>query len=234
MGGRGSLSSNTHKMYNPSSIKENLNQRGVRVYGTEQIKRKGLSSVVEVLETVQKYDRLHGKNINTVMIGKGNSISVVPNYVAKLKSGKEINLGNTLFIPKSLATSGKITIRITNKDTKIQITRNLQKQVAYEYGKAIVTNFKKTNPKAYSDLTRRVKALSKSPDSKVKVSNRVYKTSDDYVHDSVSSMLRNTRTRQGQDMIDLVHDYISSAKGTNFNRYGLNERQGYTTRKRRK
>ena len=234
MGGRGSLSSNKHKMYNPSSIKENLNKKGVRVYGTELIKNKGLSSVVEVLETVNKYDKLHGKNINTVMIGSKSSISVVPNYVAKLKNGKEVNLGNTLFIPKSLATSGKSTIKISSKDTNIQITRNLQKQVANEYGKAIASNFKKTNPKAYAELTRKVKALAKSPDAKVKVSNRVYKTSDDYVHDSISTMLRNNKTRQGQDMIELVHAYVSTSKGTSFNRYGLNERQGYTTRKTRK
>lgn len=234
MGGRGSLSSNIHKMYNPTTIKETLNANKVRVYGTEQITRKGLSTVVEILETIQKYDRTHGKHINTVMIGKKSNITVSPNYVAKLKSGKEVNLGNTLFIPKSLATEGKKTIKITNKSTNIQINRNLQKQISYEYGKAVLSNFKKSNPKAYSDMTRRVKALSKSPDSKVKVSNRTYKSTDDYVNDSISSMLRNTRVRSGQDMIDLVHDYMSSSKGANFNRYGLREKQSYKLGKRRK
>lgn len=235
LGGRGSLSSNNHKMYDVNSIRPYMNKKGIRVYGEDKITTRGLSTVVDLLENVNKLNRQQGfKNITTVMIGTGSSMHVKLNYNAKLKNGSSVDLGNTLVIPKSIATQGKKVITVKGKKSVIQINKNLNNQLTYEYGKTITSYFSSQHPDLYKSLTRKVTKMTNDSVSKVKVSDRNGGTANDHIHDSVALILRNKHSRSGSDLVELVADTLGTSKVSDFSRYGLKSRQSYKRGKSRK
>lgn len=227
MGGRGSLSPNKHKMYNTATIKAYMNAQGVAVHGLNKVTRKGLSVVVEALETLDALQQKHGKRVQNVLIGtnSGADFSFSEAKVVKVKGGKEVVLKNTLIIPLKTVQYGKASlekeVKYANRN-RIVVARNVKEMIYHEYGHALHQALKVTNPTAYNDLERRFGKLLKNPNSRVDLSlyasTKKYtkrSQSTEYVAESVVHILRNTKTHKGADMVDLVRNYISLVPNSN-------------------
>ena len=240
MGGRGSLSPNAHKMYNIRTIYDEMKKTGVEVYGLQHISRKGLSLVVEALETVQKIEKKHGKLIDTVIIGlkRNSDFSFIGEFAPPVKPGrKQKSYGRTLVIPLKTAQSGKVDLekaiktanKYSNKENKVNfvVAKNVKQMVYHEMGHAVHYALKKSDPDSYREFERRFATLVKNPSSRVNLSHyaktKAYNGkigSHEYVAESMVHILRNTKTRKGQDMVDLVWDFMSRVPSTNFSSYG--------------
>lgn len=245
MGGRGSLSSNSHKMYNIETIKSEMRKYGVRVIGANNIDRKGLSVVVEALETIQFMQRKYGKHLDSIVIGvnRNSDFTYSDNYKVKTKDGKIKEYGRTLIIPKKTVKYGKADlereVKYANKNN-IVVAKNVRQMVVHEYGHAMHMALRRHDPKAYQELERKFNNLVKSPDSRVHLSQyastKAYNgkiSSHEYVAEAITHLVRNTKTRKGQDMIDLVNSYISRVPGVNFNNYGMKRNKPPKTIRRR-
>ena len=227
MGGRGSLSPNKHKMYNTATIKAYMNSKGVAVHGLNKVSRKGLSVVVEALETLDTLQQKHGKRVENVLLGvnSGGDFSFSELKTVKVKGGKEVKLKNTLIIPIKTIEYGKASlekeVKYANRN-KIVVARNVKEMIYHEYGHALHHSLKVSNPSAYNELERRFATLMKKKDSRVDLSmyastKQYTKRSQtvEYVAESVVHILRNTRTHKGADMVDLVRNYVSLVPNSN-------------------
>lgn len=238
MGGRGSLSSKAHSMYDKKSIYTEMKKSGVEVYGLNHVSRKGLSIVVEALETVQHLQKKHGKMIDSVIIGvdRNSDFAFRSSMVLKSKKGP-VDLGRTLIIPKRTVQHGKADMQrninkanVTSyKYNKVNfvVAKNVKQMIYHEFGHAIHHALKVTDPTSYAEFERRFAVLVKQPKARVNLSKyastKAYKGkigSHEYVAESVTHILRNSKTRKGQDMVDLVWDYMSRVPSVNFSRYG--------------
>lgn len=227
MGGRGSLSPNKHKMYNTATIKAHMNAQGVAVHGLNKVSRKGLSVVVEALETLDALQQKHGKRIQNVLIGtnSGADFAFSEAKVVKAKGGKEVILKNTLIIPLKTVQYGKASLEKEVKSAnrnKIVVARNVKEMIYHEYGHALHSALKKSNPSAYNELERRFATLMKNPNARVDLSKYAStknyskrSQTTEYVSESVVHILRNTRPTKGADMVDLVRNYISLVPNSN-------------------
>lgn len=238
MGGRGSLSSRIHTMYDKESIKREMNKQGVKVHGLNFLKPQGLSVVVEALETLNKLQKKHGKMIDSVVIGmnRKSDFAFNPNLKVSVK-GKEVSLGRTLVIPKRTIEKGKAdlqkNINMANatsyKYNKINfvVAKNVKQMVYHEFGHAIHDALRRQSPNDYKEFERKFANLVKNPKARVNLSQyaktKAYNGkigSHEFVAESVTHILRNTKTRKGQDMVDLVWDYMSRVPSVDFSRYG--------------
>lgn len=244
MGGRGSLSSGAHTMYDTASIKKVMNSNGIRVHGLNNVTRKGLSVVVEALEGVLEMNKAHNsKLVTNIVIGVNRNADFAynPNFKV-VQKGKEIRLGPTLIIPKKTVQYGKADLERELKyatKNKIVVGRTVKELVYHEMGHALHMKLKQHDPKAYAELDRKINLLTSNAGYRTNLS--VYAGSKryggkvrsyEYVAEAIVHLQRNTKTRLGQDMIDLVHDYISRVPGVEFSRYGVKTPK--TTRRAKK
>lgn len=239
MGGRGSSSSGAsnpkiNKLHNVDNIKNALSKNGIRLVGSKYITKEGEAVVSEIVSVMQQFQSKHGKAINTVLIGgNGKSVSFKADFKAKLKTGGTYNLGNTIIIPSDFASKGKSALKVKTK--KVTITKNVKKQISEAYGRALFSKMKTTNPKLYDEFNSRIKNYVSRPSAKTKVSKgRTYSSASDYVADSVYHLTHNKKSTGGQDMIDLVREYVTKMPNVDFSRYGMKTRQTVTIRKRRR
>lgn len=238
MGGRGSLSSNTHTMYDKKSIYREMKKHGVEVYGLNHVSRKGLSVVVEALETVQKLQKKHGKMIDSVIIGVNRQSDFAFRSSMELQSKKgPVKLGRTLIIPKQTVQGGKADMQRNIKQAnatsykydKINyvVAKNVKQMIYHEFGHAVHYALKVKDPTAYREFERKFAVLVKQPKARVTLSkyanSKAYNGrigSHEYVAESLTHIIRNTKTRKGQDMVDLVWDYMSRVPSVDFSTYG--------------
>lgn len=247
MGGRGSLSQNKNKfMYDKKSIKEYMAKQGVKVIGIDNISNKGLSLVAESMKTLVMLQKKHGKMIDTVVIGvnRKSDFSFSSNFKVKTSSGKEVSLGRTLIIPKGTVQGGRKSllkeVKYANRNN-IVVAKNIKQMIVHEFGHAMHYALKKHDRKAYDELERKFNNLVKNPSARVHLSayasSKKYNgkiSSHEYVAESITHIIRNTKSRKGQDMIDLVHDYIGRVPSVDFSRYGYRRTTSATTRPGRK
>lgn len=238
MGGRGSLSSKTHTMYDKKSIYREMKNHGVEVYGLNNVSRKGLSIVVEALETVQQLQKKHGKMLDSVIIGVNRNSDFAFRSSMELKSKKgPVQLGRTLIIPKKTVEGGKADLQrnikqanaTSYKYNKINfvVAKNVKQMIYHEFGHAVHHALKVQDPTSYAEFERRFAVLVKQPKARVVLSkyasSKAYNGkigSHEYVAESITHILRNSKTRKGQDMVDLVWDYMSRVPSVNFSSYG--------------
>ena len=238
MGGRGSLSANKHTMFDKKSIYREMKKHGVEVYGLNHVSRKGLSIVVEALETVQKLQNKHGKMIDSVIIGvkRNSDFAFRSSMELNSKNGK-VQLGRTLIIPKRTVEGGiadmQRNIKQANatsyKLNKVNfvVAKNVKQMIYHEFGHAIHHALKVQDPTSYAEFERKFAVLVKQPKARVTLSkyasSKAYNGkigSHEYVAESVTHILRNSKTRKGQDMVDLVWDYMSRVPSVDFSSYG--------------
>lgn len=237
MGGRGSLSRNKHKfMYDKESIKSFMNKTGVRVIGADRITNKSLSLVSEAMLTLASLQKKHGKLIDTVVIGNNRSADFAfnSNFKIKKSDGKEVSVGRTLIIPKGTLQAGRKQVlkevKYANKHN-IVVAKNIKQMITHEFGHAMHYALKRQNIDLYNEFERKFTRLVNTPKARVHLSqyasSKAYNGkigSHEYVAEAVTHIIRNTRTRKGQDMIDLVHDYIGRVDTVDFSRYGVKNR----------
>ncbi len=238
MGGRGSLSSRKHTMFDKKSIYREMKKQGVEVYGLNHVSRKGLSIVVEALETVQQLQNKHGKMIDSVIIGvkRNSDFSFRSSMELNSKNGK-VQLGRTLVIPKKTVDGGIADMQRNIKQANATsyklnrvnfvVAKNVKQMIYHEFGHAIHHALKVKDPTSYAELERRFAVLVKQPKARVTLSkyasSKAYNGkigSHEYVAESVTHILRNSKTRKGQDMVDLVWDYMSRVPSVDFSSYG--------------
>lgn len=242
MGGRGSLSQQKHKvMYDKKSIKEFMNKSGVRVIGVDHISNKGLSLVVDAMKTLYVLQRKHGRLIDTVVIGekKSSDFSFSPNYVVTKADGTKVKVGRTLIIPKGTVQTGKkqmnLEVKRANRDNFV-VAKNIRQMVTHEFGHAMHQALKTHDRQAYDEFERKFARLVNTPNARVNLSKyantKSYKGkigSHEYVAEAVTHIIRNTKSRKGQDMIDLVHNYVGRVPSVNFSSYGKRSTSQSTT-----
>lgn len=240
MGGRGSLSPTKHKMYNTATIKAHMNAQGIAVHGLNKVSRKGLSVVVEALETLETLQNKHGKRVKNVLIGTNSSGDFAFSESKKVigKGGKEVVLKDTLIIPLKTVQRGKASLDKLVKTNKVVVARNVKEMIYHEYGHALHSSLKKSNPSAYNELERRFATLMKNPKARVELSKYAStknyskrSQTTEYVSESVVHILRNTRPNKGADMVDLVRNYISLVPNSNIS-LGLTKTRRGTSVKR--
>lgn len=238
MGGRGSLSSKAHTMYDKKSIYREMKKDGVEVYGLKNVTRKGLSVVVEALETVQQLQKKHGKMIDSIIIGvdRNSDFAFRSNMELKSKNGP-VKLGRTLIIPKKTVEKGKADLQKNIKQANATsyklnkvnyvVAKNVKQMVYHEFGHAIHHALKVKDPTSYAEFERRFAVLVKQPKARVNLSkyasSKAYNGrigSHEYVAESITHILRNSKTRKGQDMVDLVWNFMSRVPSVNFSSYG--------------
>lgn len=236
MGGRGSLSSNKHRMYNAQTIKREMLKYGIKVYGTHRIPRQGLSLVVEALEELQGLEKRFGHRIDSVLIGvkRRSDFSYSPEYNVKKKDGTIVNLGRTLLIPQKTVKLGKADLEREVKyasRNNIVVAKNMRQMIMHEYGHALHLDLKKKNPQAYKDLEKDFQRLMKNKGSRINLSHyastKAYKggkiNSHEYVAEALTHVMRNTTTRKGQDMIDTAKYYVGKLPGVSFSYHGMRQ-----------
>lgn len=246
MGGRGSLSSNTHKMYNIDTIKSEMRKYGIRVVGANSVSRQGLSLVVEALETIQKLQKRHGKMIDSVVIGvnRNSDFAYNDDFKFKTKDGEIKSLGRTLVIPKNTVKLGRAKmlkeVKTANKNNVV-VAKNIKQMVIHEYGHAMHMALKRHDPKSYVELEKKFQRLVKSVDARVHLSqyasSKSYNgkiSSHEYVAEALTHVIRNTKTTKGQDMVDLVREYVGRVPSVNFSNYGKRKNKPKIIQKRPK
>ena len=99
--------------------------------------------------------------------------------------------------------------------------------IYHEFGHAIHHALKIKDPTSYAEFERRFAVLVKQPKARVTLSkyasSKAYNGkigSHEYVAESITHILRNSKTRKGQDMVDLVWDYMSRVPSVDFSSYG--------------
>lgn len=228
MGGRGSLSSKKHVMYDRASIKAYMNSKGVAVHGLNAVTKKGLSLVVEALETLDTLQTKHGKRIDNIIIGTSglSDFSFSEAYQHKNRKGEVLKVfPNTLIIPRGTVEVGKKhlnkEVKYANKSNFV-VAKNVKEMIYHEFGHALHEALKKANKSSYDDLERRFGKIMKDPKARVELSGyaktKKYKKrsqSTEYVAESVVHILRGTTTRKGKDMVDLVRNYLYDIPGAN-------------------
>lgn len=232
MGGRGSLSSRKHTMYDKESIKEVMRRQNIRVVGINKLDNRGLSLVVEAMETIQELEKKYGKHIDSVAIGlnRKSTLSYNDNLVVKVR-GKEVSLGRTLVIPKDTVKKGKSALdKKAKKESKknMWVAQNTKQAIMHEYGHAMHQNFKRKYPELNKNFEKEFKKLVTNPKSRVHLStyatNKKYNgkiTSSEYVAESLTHLMRNTKDARGQEMINLVRKHFEKAPGIDFGMYGI-------------
>lgn len=239
MGGRGSLSSKSHIMYDKKSIYREMRKQGVEVYGLNHITRKGLSVVVEALETLHKLQRKHGKMIDSVIIGVNRNADFAFRSKMELnrKGNTPLNIGRTLIIPKKTVQEGKKDLQNNIKQANATsyklnrmnfvVAKNVKQMIYHEFGHAVHHALKVKDPTSYLEFERKFAVLMKQPKARVNLSQYANTKSyngkigsHEYVAESITHILRNTKTRKGQDMVDLVWDFMSRVPSVDFGSYG--------------
>lgn len=213
MGGRGSLSSKVHKMYNKESILAQMKEEGIEIRGLNNINNSNLSFVVETLENVARLNKKYRKYIDSVSIG-GNSSTIyqfVEDYKPFVK-GKQVDMGRTLVISSNYLKKGreKTEREIRKKYNSNQyVARTISQMVSHEFGNAIYSKFRKSKAHTYyiKELDRILKnknantylsdyARTKGKDGKV-----AYQT---YFAEGFIHLDRGTKTRRGEDVLDTL------------------------------
>lgn len=232
MGGRGSLSSRVHSMYDKESIKSEMNRNGIRVVGLNKLDNKGLSLVVEAMETIQELEKKYGKHIDTIAIGlKRNApLSYNDNLVVKVR-GKEVALGRTIIIPNDTVKKGKTQFdKKAKKENRrnMWVASNTKQAIMHEYGHAMHMKFKRRYPELDKEFERKFKELVTRKDARISLStyasNKIYNgklKSSEYVAESLTHLMRNTKDPRGQEMINLVRKYFEKTPNVDFGMYGI-------------
>lgn len=238
MGGRGSLSPNAHKsgMYDYNSIVKTLSKsKQFDVVGLKKsLTPKNLSTVVDVLETVQGLSKKHGKLIDTVVFGvpRASLFSFAPNYKVKTKNGEK-NLGRALIVPKGTLRLSKTQLETRMNKAKFGVSKSVKEAIYHEYGHAMHQALKKHDIVAYRKLNTKALSMLNKPEYRTYLSKyantKRYNertTADEYVAESMVHVLRNTKSKKGQDMIDLTRDYISLVPQVDLSTYGQRRTRG--------
>lgn len=239
MGGRGSLSSNKHNMYDIASIKKVLSDNGIKLLGANKIPRKGLSLTSEALQTLIDLQKKHGKYIDSVAIGlKRNSIFTFNHDLNVTIRGKNVNLGRTLIIPQRTVSGGKARLEKTLKTSSRNgtlVSKTIKEAITHEYAHAMHLELKRKHPVATAQFEKEFNRILSNKGSRVQISNYAYMkalsskignknaslSSNEYVAETMVHVFRNTRPTKGRDMIDLVHGYVSNLPNANIHNYGM-------------
>lgn len=239
MGGRGSLSSNKHDMYDIASIKKVLKENGIAILGANKIPRKGLSLTSDILKNLIELQNKHGKYIDSVAIGlKRNSVMTFNHDLNVTIKGKNINLGRTLIIPEQTIKRGKANLERGLKTTARNgtlVSKTIKEAVSHEYAHAMHLELKRKYPVETKHFEKEFNRILKNKGSRVQISNYAYMkalsskignknatlSSNEYVAEAMVHVFRNTRPTKGKDMIDLVHGYVSKLPNSNIHNYGM-------------
>lgn len=245
MGGRGSLSPNVkgRVMYDRKSILKAMNSIGIKVYNLNKfLNRKNLSSVVEMLQTVydleKKFGELTGNHLDSIILGvKNNSTLTYHSSYSYNKNGdivdrdsKNRKFGRSLIITANTLSNTKSQLNKKIKKSSGEhfvASNNLKELIYHEYGHALHQTLKKKDIAKYQVLEGQIKKMIALPErysTKIsKYSTKKYKENrkvgyHEIVAEAMVHILRNTKSRKGQDVIDEVRRYFTN-NGVDLNSY---------------